>query len=599
MASNVIASLVVKLTADYAELVKGMDGVKTRLDGIEKDAKRAAAGMDAMDAAGARVGRALAGYFSLAAIGSAIKQTIEYGSTLRNLAAQTGANVQGLHELGSMAKLAGSDVGSVAAALTQMNNRLADGTADAAISAIGLSVLKIRNMDPVEQFTSIAEAIGSIADPAKRTQAAMDIFGRGGATLLPIMTRNIRETRNEMTEFGDEMVDASQKAGDAITRFGSQINLVMGAALVGADKVIARWKLLNAMHGPGQFFATLPDIPDAPEKVWGGPPPAVIASAREFLEIEKQTAETAAKLNAQFEAQRKLYDQLFGVDVTNKAKEYMAAIGGVEKVAGMTWTQQEHVNDVLGKALAIYEQSGRGASAAAVGLREYLTALEAVQKAATLPSKPLNLGETLMLLPQVTQATSLYEIELAKGMQTTEQFLAEQDAFIAGLDEEATAFFATQAPIDAHTAGVNASAQAVGLLSAALTIAVPKLFDYSSAYEKAGLFVHKYSLGGMAPQKNAAGEYDLRSGISSFQHGGAGDFGSGTLAMLHGKEAIIPLDRMGRGGGGGGVTNITIAPGAIQIDGRALGSAADAAAASDRLLTGITAALSSRGLRVN
>jgi hypothetical protein len=54
-----------------------------------------------------------------------------------------------------------------------------------ALSSIGLSAADFQGLSSSEQFTLIANAINGITDPAQRAAAAVAIFGKSGADLLP------------------------------------------------------------------------------------------------------------------------------------------------------------------------------------------------------------------------------------------------------------------------------------------------------------------------------------------------------------------------------------------------------------------------------
>lgn len=82
-----------------------------------------------------------------------------------------------------------------------------------------------------------------------------------------------------------------------------------------------------------------------------------------------------------------------------------------------------------------------------------------------------------------------------------------------------------------------------------------------------------------------------REEVPGFASGGVGNFGRGTLAMLHGREAIVPLDKAGQLGGFGG-TSVSITINDPQIDNsigltrftRRLEAAMDRAARRSRVL---------------
>lgn len=166
----------------------------------------------AMKATGGAVAAGFAG------IGYSIAKAVDAGGELNDMMARTGAAGEGLYVMQRAFENAGLAAGDVPAVLNKMQKSLATGSD--AFGELGLSVDALKAKDPTAAFEDIASAIASIADPAARTKAAMDIFGKSGGSLLAVLTDGgaFEQARTQVGSLGKTLADnASQldAVGDA------------------------------------------------------------------------------------------------------------------------------------------------------------------------------------------------------------------------------------------------------------------------------------------------------------------------------------------------------------------------------------------------
>jgi len=172
-----------------------------------------------------------------------------------NLSRELGISYSQLQELQIAADLAGVSTDTLGKAFTKAQLAIAkasQGGAEAvkALSAIGLSASDFQGLSSSEQFTLIANAINGITDPAQRAAAAVSIFGKSGAELLPVFRElggNLATSREFLAQFGggltdlqvgrvNELGDTFQLAGKSIELVGQKILAELSPALTEATE---------------------------------------------------------------------------------------------------------------------------------------------------------------------------------------------------------------------------------------------------------------------------------------------------------------------------------------------------------------------------
>ena len=184
----------------------------------------------------------------------AVKTFVSVGDAMNKMSARTGAAVEFLSSVGFAAEQSGADLqtfekGVIGMQRTMLNAERGLSTAVDSLSELGLTVNQLSGKSPEQQFMLLADAVASVNDPSRRAALAMQVFGKAGQKLIPMMAggaAGIKALQAEAASLGRTMTtEQAQAAADLTDAWNRVKSAWTGAAQQGGAS------LAPALFGTG------------------------------------------------------------------------------------------------------------------------------------------------------------------------------------------------------------------------------------------------------------------------------------------------------------------------------------------------------------
>lgn len=167
---------------------------------------------------------ALAGGVMVGALTAMGLKTMSTADNIQEMGQRTGVSTRTLQELGYAARLSGSSLEGLESTIRIMQRNVADAAAGneqltMAFANLGVSVNQLKTMNPEEQFMTLAKAVADVKDPTERAGIAMDVFGKQGTALLPMLadgSKGLDDLRQAANDAGVVMSDTTVKSAAAL-----------------------------------------------------------------------------------------------------------------------------------------------------------------------------------------------------------------------------------------------------------------------------------------------------------------------------------------------------------------------------------------------
>ncbi len=209
-----VSGIEVRFSGDTAPLERSVGKAQSVISGF---AKTAAA--------------SLAGALSVGAFVAAGKAALNFADDIGKMAQKVGMTTEALSKLTYAAKLSDVSMQELQVGVQQLSKNMEAGSEG--LEALGISATDASGnlRSTADVFADVAEAFANMEDGAGKTAIAMNIFGRSGAQLIPLLNsgkRGLNEMGDEAQRLGvvisNDAAKAAEKFNDNMTRLQEAMN---------------------------------------------------------------------------------------------------------------------------------------------------------------------------------------------------------------------------------------------------------------------------------------------------------------------------------------------------------------------------------------
>lgn len=212
---------------------------------------------------------AVLGGAAVAGLATATRSFIHFGEQMHEIGARAGLTAQVMSELSYAAEQNGLEVEGLVTAMARLNRATAEaqsagGETATTFGRLGISMEQLRGAKPEDVLTLVAQGMKNLGTAGERTQAAIALFGRSGAALLPVLSggaAGLEALRQRARETGqtidDQTAAAADRLGDSLAELRGGVRAIsvsIGSALAPALKGAAR-SLTDMAAGAARFLA--------------------------------------------------------------------------------------------------------------------------------------------------------------------------------------------------------------------------------------------------------------------------------------------------------------------------------------------------------